>query len=290
MAFRIVKITSRCKLELELNYLVIRKEDRAKVSLDEISILIIENQQVCITSSLLSELIKKKIRVIFTDSYHNPIGEIEPYSLSYNKSLKILKQINWDKEWVMKAWTLIILNKITNQYELLKMLNLEGYKTLEEYKDSIEFNDATNREGIAARKYFSSLFGSKFERRDDFIGTNKYLNYGYQIILSAVNREIAIFGYLNNFGIHHRGETNPFNLGCDFMEPFRPFVDKCVKTQDLNEDNYKYILANILNESCVCDNKEMVLINAIHVYVQSLFTFLEKEINYIYFVSFYEQL
>lgn len=290
MSFRIVKITSRSKLELQLNYLVIRKEEKTKISLDEISILIIENQQVSMTSSLLSELIKKKIRVIFTDFYHNPIGEIEPYSLSYNKSLKINKQFNRNKEQIEKAWALIIYNKIYNQEELLKFLKIEGYETLEEYKRSIEINDSTNREGAAARKYFTSLFGKDFDRRDDFITTNKYLNYGYQIILAAVNREIAMCGYLNNLGIHHKGETNAFNLGCDFMEPFRPFVDKIIKTEDLNEENYKAILTNVLNKSCLCQEKEMVLINAIHVYVQSLFTYLDKEIDYIYYVYFYEQL
>lgn len=288
MAFRIVKIVSRSKLELQLNYLVIRNEERIKISLDEISILIIENQQVSMTASLISELIKKKIRIIFTDQFHNPLGEVEPYSLSYNKSLKILKQINYEDEQIKKAWSLIIYNKIKNQEDLLRKLNNSNYKILEEYKNSIELNDQTNREGAAARLYFTSLFGKDFERRNDFIGINKYLNYGYQIILSAINREISICGYLNNLGIHHKGETNPFNLGCDFVEPFRPFVDKIVKLNNLDEYNYKSILVNVLNEKCICQDKEMILINAIHVYVQSLFTYLEKEINFIYFVSFYD--
>lgn len=290
MAFRIVKVISRSKLELQLNYLVVRNETLTKISLDEISILIIENQQVSITVSLLSELIRKKIRVIFTDSYHDPIGEIEPYSLSYNKSLKIIKQLNWKRERIERTWSLIIYNKIGNQGQLLEDLEDPSYIDVIEYQRNIELNDSTNREGAAARKYFTSLFGKDFERRDDLIGINKYLNYGYQIILSAVNREIAICGYINNLGIHHKGETNPFNLGCDFMEPFRPFVDKAVKTESLNEDNYKAILAQVLNTSCYCQEKEMILINAIHVYVQSLFTFLEEEIDFIYFVKFYEQL
>ncbi|MDY2895943.1 MAG: hypothetical protein SOT51_03445, partial [Candidatus Enterosoma sp.] len=73
MGFRTIKINSRCKLQTELNYLVYRGETEKRIALDEIETLIIENQQVCITSSLLSELINHKVKVIFCDRMHNPL-------------------------------------------------------------------------------------------------------------------------------------------------------------------------------------------------------------------------
>lgn len=76
--------------------------------------------------------------------------------------------------------------------------------------------------------YFPRLFSYEFVRSDDENTINGMLNYGYAILLSEVSRKIAENGYLTEFGIHHDSEKNPFNLACDLMEPFRPFVDKKV--------------------------------------------------------------
>ena len=119
--------------------------------------------------------------------------------------------------------------KIKNQALLLKYYGLEQYKLLEGYINELEFNDETNREGHAAKVYFNALFGKSFSRNDD-VPVNAALNYGYSLILSCVNREIVCSGYLTQLGIFHDNMFNPFNLGCDLMEPFRPIVDFCVKS------------------------------------------------------------
>ena len=97
------------------------------------------------------------------------------------------------------------------------------------------------------------------------------------MILGAVNREISAFGYLTRVGIHHIGETNPFNLGCDLMEPFRPFVDSMVVNNDLNQDNFKSQLLNVLTMKVVSNGRNTFLQNAIHDFVQSAFTALNSE-------------
>lgn len=51
---------------------------------------------------------------------------------------------------------------------------------------------------------------------------------GMRLSLSEVARKITEIGYLTEFGIHHDSEKNPFNLACDLMEPFRPFMDERV--------------------------------------------------------------
>ena len=58
---------------------------------------------------------------------------------------------------------------------------------LQEYLGEIEYGDATNREGHAAKVYFNALFGKSFTRTDDLL-INAALNYGYSILLSAFNR------------------------------------------------------------------------------------------------------
>ena len=74
MSWRTVCVTQRCKLEYRMGY--IRKEEPVKIHLSEIGVLIVESTAVSLTSSLLSELNKQKIKVIFCEN-HNP-GEMGP--------------------------------------------------------------------------------------------------------------------------------------------------------------------------------------------------------------------
>ena len=89
MGFRTIVINSRCKLELKLNYLVCKGDETKRVFIDEISTLIIHSTAVVITTALLSELVKKNVKVIICDEKHNPLAEFLPYYGSYNNSLKL---------------------------------------------------------------------------------------------------------------------------------------------------------------------------------------------------------
>ncbi len=277
MAFRTIKITNRCKLETQLNYLVCRSDTEKRVLLDEISVLIIENQQVCITSALLSELINHKVKVIFCDSKHNPQSELVPQHGAYNTYERIKAQINWDDEIKNKVWSEIIKQKIHNQGFVLAVADAhKACNILEGYEKEIQLGDSTNREGLAAKTYFQALFGSNFDRRKANDDTNVFLNYGYSMIMSAMNREIACSGYLDAFGIHHIGAENPFNFGCDLMEPFRPFVDYMIVKKMVTKDDYKKQLANVLNMEIYCDGKVTILINAIYNFANSIFSALNR--------------
>lgn len=56
MGWRTVVVSSRSKLELKNNYLVVRSDSVRRVHLDEISVLLIENTGTAITVSLLESL------------------------------------------------------------------------------------------------------------------------------------------------------------------------------------------------------------------------------------------
>lgn len=49
MSWRTVVITSRCKLDFKMGYMVVRTEETKKVLLDEIAVLLIENPAVSLT-------------------------------------------------------------------------------------------------------------------------------------------------------------------------------------------------------------------------------------------------
>lgn len=283
MAFRTVKVTKRCKLETQLNYLVCRAEDEKRILLDEISLLVIENQQVCITQALLTELVKHKIRVIFCDETHNPISEVSPYAPTYDSYAKIKTQLKWDGDIEGQLWRKIIQNKIFNQALVLKSVGYEKeYELLSKFETEVESNDKTNREGIAAKIYFTTLFGSQFDRRSNKDIKNVFLNYGYSIILASINREISCFGYLNQIGIHHIGEQNPFNLGCDFMEPFRPFVDLLVVKDKVDEQNFKSIFLTLPSTEIMITDKVMFMENAMNLFVSSCLRFLKEKENLVF--------
>ena len=277
--WRTIVITERCKLDLRYNNMNIRKNESLKqVNISEIGVLLIESTSVSITSALLSELMKNKIKVIFCDETHNPESELIPYYGGYDSSERIKSQIFWDDEIKENLWTLIVFEKIRKQMQVLKYFNLKEYKLLENYMFQVEHFDLTNREGHAAKVYFNSLFGVNFNRDDKENVINMALDYGYSILLSLFNREVVSNGYITNIGLFHRNKFNPFNLSCDLMEPFRPLVDKLVV--EIGIDNFgtdeKRDLQKLLSSQLIIKNKEYYLPDVIKIYTKSLLDGLDE--------------
>lgn len=257
--------------------MIARGEDVKMVHLSEINTVIIDSTQVSLTSYLLCELVKRKIKVIFCDEKRNPCSELMSYYGAYNSSKKIRKQIQWDMEYAKEIWTYIVKQKILNQAEILSKYGFEANIKLMKYAEEIEPFDMTNREAHAAKVYFNSLFGKEFSR-DDVNSINAALNYGYGILLSNFNKEIVSDGYLTQLGIKHTNEYNPYNLSCDLMEPFRVLVDEIVfnnidKTFD---SDYKMQLVNVLNKRINYCGREYYVTNAIQIYLDKMFGAIEQ--------------
>lgn len=285
MSWRTVVIANNAKLDYKLDYLVVRREEIIRIHLSEISVLLIESTAVSLTAALLSELMKRKIKVIFCDEKRNPSSELIPYYGSHDTSAKVKKQIEWSSEMKKMVWTEIVTEKIRNQMELLRKLGKKEYALLEEYIEQIEPGDATNREGHAAKVYFNALFGMKFTRTAD-IPVNAALNYGYGLLLSACNREITANGYITQLALFHDNMFNEFNFGSDLMEPFRILVDEQVYEMQPEkfEHDEKMQMVDILNKNVVIDGKRNYLNNAIKIYCRSVFDALnEQDISIIRF-------
>ena len=288
MSWRTVVITSRCKLDYKMGFMVVRAEETKKVFLDEIAILLIENPSVALTGCLLEALTEKKIRVIFCDAKRTPNAELVPYYNSYDCSRKLKAQIAWSDDIKGAVWADIVAEKIRKQSDFLKDIGkMDEAELLRSYLGQILPHDESNREGHAAKVYFNALFGMDFTRSEENT-TNAALNYGYSIILSAFNREIVSEGYLTQLGIFHDNMFNHFNLSCDLMEPFRILVDrkvKALKPADFSSSE-KYALVNILNDTVLIDQKRQTVLNAIKYYSRSVFDALnEGDLSLIQFYS-----
>lgn len=288
MSWRTVVITSRCKLDYKMGFMVVRAEETKKIFLDEIAILLIENPAVSLTGCLLEALTEKKIRVIFCDAKRNPDAELVPYNNAYDCSRKIKAQIAWTDDLKGAAWADIVAEKIRKQSDFLCDLQKHGEsQLLRSYLMQIEPHDATNREGHAAKVYFNALFGMDFTRSEENV-TNAALNYGYSIILSAFNREIVAHGYLTQLGIFHDNMFNHFNLSCDLMEPFRILIDRKVKEMNIFDftSEEKHMLVNVLNETVMINQCRQTVLNAIKYYCRSVFDALnEGDLSLIQFYS-----
>lgn len=272
-------VDSVSKLSCKNGYLVVHGESIKMIHLGEIDTLMLSTTQATITAYTLCELAKNKIRVVFCDEKKNPYGELCPYYGQYNSSKKIALQNTWTKQLKFEAFKKIIFVKINNQ---AKVLERNGFllqaNELKKMSEDILPGDESNREGLAAKAYFRSLFGSDFTRELNS-SINTALNYGYAILLSAINREVILNGCLTQIGIKHNNEYNYFNLSCDLIEPFRPIVDEYVflhKNEGFSAE-IKLDLVTLTAKKVKYDGQEVILSYAIKKAVKSVIDALNND-------------
>ena len=279
MGWRSVIITQHAKLTYSMQMMIVQTRDGInQIPIEDINLLLVSTTQAVITSALISKLAQNQTKIIFVDEKGNPIVETAVYYPGTRNMAKLTQQFNWDDHLKELLWTKIVSQKIKNQIAVLENYHLDKDDVQNEL-DQLEINDESNREAIAARKYFMLLFDKNFVRRDTS-AVNAALDYGYAILLSSFNREIVMNGYLTYFGIHHCSQENQFNLASDLMEPFRPFVDYWVKAHEKIKEltpDIKYGLVELLSLEIKFNGKKTLLTNAITVYVRECLKFLSGD-------------
>ncbi|MDR1713443.1 MAG: type II CRISPR-associated endonuclease Cas1 [Coriobacteriales bacterium] len=274
MGWRTVLIRDRCQLSHKLNYLTIKTAGKTeRVFLDEVDCLLVESTSVYFNVGLTNELMRRKIAVIFCDKNHNPCSQLLPLSGAFDSRRKIVEQMAWTQEVKDQLWGVIIRTKIARQADVLQAVydNKKGSEKLIGLSQAVLPGDVENLEAQGARHYFATIFGNEFKRKDMEWQENAALNYGYSVLLSAVNRAVTTNGYLTQLGIHHIGNENAFNLSCDLMEPFRPMVDRHLLVNslwDLSPAN-KLAIVDVLNTQVVIEGQKQYLANALAIYCKA---------------------
>lgn len=280
MGWRSVVITQHAKLTYSMQMMIVQTRDGInQIPISDINLLLVSTSQAVITSALISKLAENQTKVIFVDEKYQPVTETVDYYPGSRNIKKLDKQFNWDERRQSLLWTKIVTAKIQNQIQVLRNYQINA-ADLQNELDQLEINDPTNREAAAARKYFMGMFGKDFVRRNSGV-INAALDYGYAILLSSFDREIAVNGYLTYLGIHHHSTENQFNLGSDLMEPFRPFVDYWVKAHEKIQNftpDIKYGLVELLSLEIIFNGKKTLLANAIADYVRNCLKYLSGEI------------
>lgn len=276
MGYRQVIIKKSEKLHFQNNNLVIEKEEKTtKVPLEDINFVLIEDATTLLTARLLAEFGKNAISLIICDESFKPTSILYPYNYHYKQLDVFSNQLQLKEEYKNDYWDLIVKQKIENSIRVLEMTTKEEtvVSKLNEYKKEVKNGDEGNREGLTAKIYFRSLFGSDFIRfYDDAI--NSALNYGYMIIVSAIIRNLAVFGLNTYLGLHHISKINNFNLAYDFLEPYRSIVDKFV--YDNRNDivfpltfDFRQKLINLLNKEVLHKKKKYTVEYSIGLLIKS---------------------
>ena len=257
-------------LSLKDNCLILKNQNNEEKSIpiDQISTLMISSDKGAISLPLIARLAELSVKVIFCNHKYMPVCELNGINLHFESAGRLMDQSNWTDRRKHAVWRQIVELKISCQIELLHLLKLEIPEVLRCSVKHVQSNDETNREAIAAKAYFKSLFGASFMRHaPDHI--NAALNYGYTILCSYFSRTISMYGYHTALGIHHCNRQNAYNLACDLMEPFRPFVDYIVYNHqtDVLDWEYQQLLLQLFYNRCSYDHKKMSVSSAIDLFV-----------------------
>ena len=131
-------------------------------------------------------------------------------------------------------------------------------------------NNETSERNANDQSSVEDTLQAGMAREDNDI--NASLNYGYALILSAVNKEIIANGYITQIGIKHRNDFNDFNLSSDIMEPFRPLIDEIVYNSlpVVFDSEMRTKLLNIFNSTVTIDSNKYYLSSAISKFVSDV--------------------
>ena len=202
-------------------------ENTTTVPIEDIGVVVVENQQVSVTLSLLNALTENEVQVVFCNATGMPSSMLLGFEGNNLQGETLRNQMSCGEVLKKQLWKQIVESKIRNQSRLLDKVGQEG-ACLRPYYSNVKSGDADNREGSAARIYFQRLFGADFVRDRTLPGINALLNYGYTILRAAVSRAIVSSGLFPAIGLFHHNRSNAFPLADDLMEPYRPFVDEAV--------------------------------------------------------------
>lgn len=238
MIKKTIAFSSKVQLSYKLQQLVIKREnpvtgiaETVTRPIEDIGIIVIESEQVTLSSYLISRLLENNVGIIFCDAKHMPANMILPLQANTLQSEKSIAQIQASAPLKKQLWQQTISAKILNQGAVLNKVMGLNVGNMIKWSASVRSGDPENLEGRAAAYYWRNMFSDseKFRRDkdgDDII--NIFLNYGYAILRAIIARSLVGSGLLPLIGIHHSNKYNANCLADDIMEPYRPYVDLLV--------------------------------------------------------------
>lgn len=206
-----------------------QEREHKTIPIEDVGLIVIDHQQITITSAVFSKLMQNKVAVVHCDEKHMPVSLHQPLVGHSEQTERFREQIFASKPLKKNLWKQVVEQKIVNQAKLLETTG-EDVVPMYKYAASVLSGDTTNQESNAAAYYWRYLFDDdlEFKREREGEPPNHFLNYGYAILRAMTARAIISSGMLPNLGIHHRNKYNAYCLADDLMEPYRIYVDELV--------------------------------------------------------------
>lgn len=257
------------------------------VPLDDISVLVLSSNTVSLSKDFMITLLERGTPIVICGKKYAPESIVIPMFGHYEFTGRLQIQLGASVPLKKQIWRSIVQEKITNQAIILDVYgHEETSKCLHVMVKDVTSGDSTNREGYAAREYWSCLFGESFRRdHDSEDKENTLLNYGYAVLRGIVARAVCVAGLHPSLGLHHKNQRNNYCLVDDLMEPFRPIVDYLVleflsqypDSEDL-KDWKRFVISKLPNFDLSTSKGKTPLILAVEYYSFSLYeSFCAKE-------------
>ena len=279
-------------LSVRLGQLLLKTDGNllASIPCEDLGVIVVDQPSTTYSHAALTELARQDAILVLCGSDHLPCGMLLPLSDHNLVVLRLRLQMDVARPVKKRLWQQLIRAKILAQ---AANLDPESSTTrqLRAMAADVRSGDPTNREAVAAKKYWASWLmeapesvaeSNGFRRDPTLDGLNSLLNYGYAIVRACLARAITAAGLHPAIGIHHSNRSNAFCLADDLIEPLRPLVDARVRQlafageTELTQ-SVKAELLSLLTEE-VQTGKEMGPLSvAVHRYVMSLVRVLEKQ-------------
>jgi CRISPR-associated protein Cas1 len=284
MLKRTVTVMNPHHISARMEQLIFSAKDEGgekQVPVEDLGYLILDLPHTTITQAAFQLLSKHNVGVVFSDEKHMPTAMLFHLDTHHIQTERFRKQIEASEPLKKQLWAQTVRAKILNQAAVLERYGANEYKLLKNIATDVLSGDTSNREGQAARIYWSALFGEDFNRERFGQWPNAALNYGYAIIRACVARALAGSGLLPTLGIFHSNKYNSFVLADDIMEPYRPYVDAIVRftiypsdedgkvAQELTKE-HKQIFFEMLTQDVVMEEQVRPLMNAVMATTASL--------------------
>jgi len=218
-----------------------KKENVAKIPVEDIGVVILDDKQVTITQGLLGSLMDNNVAVIACSETHLPSGLFLPLAVNTVQNERYRSQIAASEPLKKQLWQQTVTAKLKNQAAVMALYHKDNSWLLK-WAGQVRSGDPDNYEAQAAADYWRNLFPEhmNFRRHREGEAPNNLLNYGYAILRAVVARGLTASGLLPTLGIHHENKYNAYCLADDMMEPYRPYIDKIVceivyNGEDFNE-------------------------------------------------------
>lgn len=247
------------RLNVERDQLVIKRDQAevGRVPIEDIGYLILDEKALSLTHSVLTRLLHYGGTMLVCDDTHTPAGLLLSMNDNDLTARRIRAQATMTLPRRKRLWQQIVRHKVIGQ--ALNLRDGDPVRTrLLRMAGAVRSGDLSNIEGQAARFYWPALLGTQFRRDPEGSPPNSLLNYGYMVLRAACARAIAAAGLHPVFSLQHSHRNNTFALADDFVEVFRPRVDRAVRglidrgVSTIDRDA-KRVLLSLLGEPLVID-------------------------------------